>query len=113
MPFPLWQTEKALFIVVSTEKDGRVTTALERRIQLVTIRAFAMSNLRDDWVVSTDLNFCQLVSISIHQALNVNSSEEGDPVFSCFFKTELMVCLNRLTRGSLQVVIGPTCVALL
>jgi len=57
MFFSLWQTEKALFIVVSAEKDGRVTTTLERKIQLVTIRAFAMSNLRDDWVVSEDLNF--------------------------------------------------------
>ena len=57
MFFSLWQTGKALFIVVSAEKDGRVTTTLERKIQLVTIRAFAMSNLRDDWVVSEDLNF--------------------------------------------------------
>jgi len=42
----------------------------------------------------------------------VNASEEGDPVFSCFFKTELMVCLNRLSRGNMQIVIGPTYVSL-
>ena len=54
-----------MFIVVSTEKDGRVTTTLERKVPLVTIRAFVMSNLRDDWVVSKDLSFCEPVSRNV------------------------------------------------
>jgi hypothetical protein len=45
------QTDKAVYFVVSTAKDGRVSTTLERKIPLVTIRAISMTNLRDDFVV--------------------------------------------------------------
>ncbi len=45
------QTEKAVYIVVSMEKDGRINTLLERKIPLITVRSVAMSNLRDDWLV--------------------------------------------------------------
>jgi myosin-1 len=47
------QTDKAVYFVISAAKDGRVTTSLERKIPLVTIRAISMTNLRDDFVVSS------------------------------------------------------------
>ena len=109
---PIIQTEKAVYIAVSAEKDGRVSTSLDRKVPLVTIRSFAMSSLRDDWVVRylllQKLPECGLISIRFFQALNVTSSEEGDPVFSCYLKTELMTCLSRLTQGSMSIIIGPT-----
>ncbi|KAF9507018.1 hypothetical protein BS47DRAFT_1373992 [Hydnum rufescens UP504] len=79
-------TEKAVYIVSNTVRDGQTTLFLERKITLITIRGFAMSNLRDDWV-----------------ALNLTSSEEGDPVFSCYFKTELLTWLSELTREPLMI----------
>ncbi|KAK8864643.1 myosin-1 [Kwoniella newhampshirensis] len=84
-------TDKAVYFVVSTSKDGRVTTSMERKLPLVTIRAIAMTNLRDDFV-----------------ALNVPPCEEGDPVFTCVFKTEMMCVLLTLTGGSIAVNIGPS-----
>ncbi|KAK1924006.1 putative microfilament motor [Papiliotrema laurentii] len=84
-------TDKAVYFVISAAKDGRVTTSLERKIPLVTIRAISMTNLRDDFV-----------------ALNVNPCEEGDPVFTCVFKTEMMCVILTLTGGNLSVNIGPT-----
>lgn len=50
-----------------------------------------MTNLRDDWF-----------------ALNLNASEEGDPVISCNFKTELSACLLTLTQARISLLIGPT-----
>ncbi len=47
------QTGKAVHIVVTVStKDGSKQTILERKIPLVTIKSIAMSNLRDDWMVS-------------------------------------------------------------
>ena len=47
------QTAKAVHIVVVVSaKDGSNQTILERKIPLVTIKSIAMSNLRDDWIVS-------------------------------------------------------------
>jgi len=68
-----------------------VTTSLERKIPLVTIRAISMTNLRDDFV-----------------ALNVNACEEGDPIFTCVLKTEMMCVILTLTGGNMSVNIGPT-----
>lgn len=48
---PTLQTQKAVHILVTTNKDGRIQTALERKIPLVTIRSIGMSYLRDDWIV--------------------------------------------------------------
>ncbi|KDQ12226.1 hypothetical protein BOTBODRAFT_56806 [Botryobasidium botryosum FD-172 SS1] len=85
-------TEKATYIVVVTSsKDGRASPALDRKIPLVTIRSIGLSMMRDDWV-----------------ALNVGSAEEGDPVFSCLFKTELVTCIMRLTRGGVNLIVAPT-----
>ncbi|KAH7097788.1 myosin-1 [Auriculariales sp. MPI-PUGE-AT-0066] len=81
-------TDKAVFIVVNSEKTGMT---LERKIALITIKSIAMSNLRDDWVV-----------------LNLGPTEEGDPVFSCVFKTELASTIITLTNGSTNMVIGPS-----
>ncbi|KAB5591955.1 Myosin-1 [Ceratobasidium theobromae] len=85
------QTEKAVYLAVTTSKDGRIVTTLDRKIQLVTIRSVAMSNLRDDWM-----------------ALNVNVCEEGDPVISLEFKTEFTATLMKLTHGQANLLIGPT-----
>ncbi|RDX51151.1 hypothetical protein OH76DRAFT_1401924 [Lentinus brumalis] len=83
-------TEKALYIAVTNAKDGQTFTTLERKINLVTIKSISMSNLRDDWLV-----------------LNLGPTEEGDPIISCVFKTELVTHMLKLTQGSINVVIGP------
>lgn len=85
------QTEKAVHIVIVNSKDGGLETVLERKIPLVTIKSISMSNLRDDWM-----------------ALNIGASEEGDPVISCYFKTELAANLLTLTRASITLHIAPT-----
>ncbi|KIK70640.1 hypothetical protein GYMLUDRAFT_65857 [Collybiopsis luxurians FD-317 M1] len=92
-PSPRWivVTKKAVHIAITTAKDGQPITTLERKIPLVTIKSIAMTNLRDDWM-----------------ALNVNASEEGDPVFHCYFKTELAANLITLTSASIGLLIGPT-----
>ncbi|KAJ7269424.1 microfilament motor [Mycena haematopus] len=84
-------TQKAVHIVVTTAKDGRAQTTLERKIPLVTIKSIGMSNLRDDWM-----------------CLNGNTAEEGDPIFSCYFKTELVANLLALTQASISLLISPT-----
>ncbi|KAL0951617.1 hypothetical protein HGRIS_008298 [Hohenbuehelia grisea] len=85
-------TQKAVHIVVQTQKDGQIQTALERKIPLITIRSIGMSNLRDDWM-----------------CLNLNTpTEEGDPAFTCYFKTELTANLISLTQASINLLIGPT-----
>ncbi|PPQ63834.1 hypothetical protein CVT24_009784 [Panaeolus cyanescens] len=83
-------TEKAIHIVITTAQDGQMAMTLERKIPLVTIKGIAMSNLRDDWLV-----------------INGPPSEEGDPVISCVFKTELITHLMNLTKGSINLTIGP------
>lgn len=84
-------TNKAVHIVIITKKDGQRITSLERKMPLVTIKSLGLSNLRDDWIT-----------------LNGPPCEEGDPVFSCYFKTELVTHLMQLTQASIDVVIGPT-----
>ncbi len=84
-------SDKAVYFVVSTAKDGRVSTMVERKIPLVIIQGVSMTNLRDDFV-----------------ALNVNACEEGDPIFTCNFKTEMMCVILTLTGGNMSVNIAPT-----
>lgn len=85
-------TQKAVHIVVLGQtKDGVTFYTLERKIPLVTIKGISMSNLRDDWI-----------------SLNLGSTEEGDPLISCVFKTEFVTHLQQLTQGGLNVLIGPT-----
>lgn len=84
-------TAKAVYIAVTSEKDGQIQTSLERKVPLVTIKSISMSNLRDDWL-----------------ALNCNASEEGDPILHCHFKTELTANLLTLTQASINVLIGPS-----
>lgn len=68
-----------------------------------------MSNLRDDWMVCTAIPFICRVNVEYrYKALNCTMSEEGDPVFSCIFKTELSTHLLQLTQASINVLIGPT-----
>lgn len=84
-------TEKAAYFLITQAVQGRTTTTLERKINIVAIRSVGLSNLRDDWIV-----------------FNVSSATEPDPVFHCYFKTELVATLQRSTNGSVQVRIGPT-----
>lgn len=84
-------TNKALYIVVSMAKDGRVTTTLERKIPLSSIKSIAMTNLRDDFII-----------------LNVPPCEEGDPVLTCPLKTEMTCVILTEVGGSIPVNIGPT-----
>ena len=72
-------------------KDGHRQMTLDRKIPLVAIKSICMSNMRDDWMT-----------------LNVAASEDGDPVFSCYFKTELAANLLTLTRASIAFHIAPT-----
>lgn len=84
-------SDKAVYIVISTMKDGRLSTGLERKIPLVTIRAIGLSNLQDDWM-----------------SLNGSISEEGDPIITVPFKTEFITVLQSLTQGAITINIGPT-----
>ncbi|KAJ7293040.1 P-loop containing nucleoside triphosphate hydrolase protein [Mycena rebaudengoi] len=84
-------TKKAVHIVVTQNKDGRTQTLLERKIPLVTIKSIGLSTLRDDWM-----------------CLNGNTAEEGDPIFSCYFKTELTANLLTLTQASIALMVAPT-----
>ncbi|KAF9074890.1 myosin class I heavy chain [Rhodocollybia butyracea] len=92
-PSPRWivVTKKAVHIAITTAKDGQPITTLDRKIPLVTIKSIAMTNLRDDWMT-----------------LNASASEEGDAVFSCYFKTELAANLMTLTNASINLLVGPT-----
>jgi myosin-1 len=38
----------------------------------------------------------------------VNACEEGDPIFTCVFKTEMMCVILTLTGGNIGVAVGPT-----
>ena len=51
----LSQTGTAVYILVTTARDGRSVTSLDRKIPLVTIKALSMSNLRDDWMVANSI----------------------------------------------------------
>ncbi|PFH52252.1 hypothetical protein AMATHDRAFT_2258 [Amanita thiersii Skay4041] len=84
-------TQKAVYLAMATAKDGQIQILLERKLPLVTIKSIGMSNLKDDWMV-----------------FHTNSSEEGDPIISCYFKTEFTTHLLQLTQASVNVVIGPT-----
>lgn len=96
-----------MHIVVATAKEGQVHYHLERKIPLVTIKSIAMSNLRDDWLVSPT-SPCRLPSAHAPlQALNLGATEEGDPLISCVFKTELCTHMLQLTSGSINITIGP------
>lgn len=66
-----------------------------------------MTNLQDDFVVSY-ATVVQTTSLNTIQALNVNPCEEGDPIFTCNFKTEMVCALLTITGGNLGLSIGPT-----
>jgi hypothetical protein len=58
----LKKTGKAVYIVVNAQlKDGTTQIALERKVPLITIKSIAMSNLRDDWIVSAKIELYQPV----------------------------------------------------
>ena len=44
---------------------------------------------------------------SSFKALNLGPTEEGDPLISCVFKTELCTHMLQLTSGSINITIGP------
>ncbi|KAG6813218.1 class II myosin [Tricholoma furcatifolium] len=84
-------TNKAVHILITTNNNGVTQTVVERKIPLVSIRSIGLSNLRDDFMT-----------------LNGPVAEEGDPVFSCHFKTELATHLLQLTQASITVLVSPT-----
>jgi myosin-1 len=88
--------------------DAQRGMFLERKIPLVTIKSFAMSNLRDDWLVSLVFNMCYYLLLTCRKTITGNASEEGDPIISCVFKTELITQLIILTRSNANLLIGPT-----
>jgi len=47
------QTDKAVYIAVTNNKEGKIVTTLDRKINLAAVRGVALTNLRDDWMVST------------------------------------------------------------
>jgi myosin-1 len=79
-------SEKAVYIIVTQLVNKQVQTVLERKININAISAVGVSCLRDDWVV-----------------LNVNGTEEPDPVFHCYFKTEFITHLLQRSNGSVSV----------
>ncbi|KIM32324.1 hypothetical protein M408DRAFT_14711 [Serendipita vermifera MAFF 305830] len=83
-------TDKAVYIVVTNNKEGKIVTSLERKINLAAIRGVALTNLRDDWM-----------------AIQGPICEEGDPIISCVFKTEFITHLMQTTRGQVTISIGP------
>ena len=88
--------------------DAQRGMSLERKIPLVTIKSFAMSNLRDDWLVSQNFDMCFYSLLTCRKAITGNASEEGDPIISCVFKTELIAQLITLTQSNANLLIGPT-----
>lgn len=46
--------------------------------------------------------------ITKKQVLNLGATEEGDPVISCVFKTELVTHIVKATQGSVSVLVGST-----
>lgn len=46
------QTAKTIYILVTTAKEGHVSTVVERQIGLSSVKSIAMSSMRDDWLVS-------------------------------------------------------------
>jgi len=87
-------------------KDGEAITALERKINLVTIKSISLSNFRDDWLVCCKL-LVYLLYLTSLQVLNLGVTEEGDPIISCVFKTELITHISKATQGSVNIRIGP------
>ncbi|CAB4474879.1 hypothetical protein RhiirA5_351135 [Rhizophagus irregularis] len=85
-------TDKAIYIIISTIEKKLLTMNVERNIPLISITGVSLSNLRDDWVV-------------LH--VNNPTKELGDPIFSCLFKTELLVHLLQRTGSRVQVNIAP------
>lgn len=45
------QTDKAVYLVMTNNKDGKPVTHLDRKINLESIEGISMTNLRDDWMV--------------------------------------------------------------
>jgi len=92
---------------VLNDKDGQATTTLERKINLVTIKSIALSNLRDDWLVCMYTFLNHLIAMKA-QVLNLGVTEEGDPIINCVFKTELITHIVKATQGSVDMHILPT-----
>ncbi|CAI2171731.1 17217_t:CDS:10 [Funneliformis geosporum] len=65
-----------------------LTMNVERNIPLDSITGVSLSNLRDDWII-------------LH--LNNPTKELGDPIFSCFFKTEFLVHLLQRTGSKVNI----------
>ncbi|KAJ2914767.1 hypothetical protein MD484_g5628, partial [Candolleomyces efflorescens] len=83
-------TGKAVYLVVATANQGQTMLTVDRKLPLITIKTVAMSALRDDWFI-----------------LNLGPTPEGDPVLSCYFKTEFTTHLMQLTQSQVNLTIAP------
>lgn len=82
-------TDKALYILITQLVNKQPQTSCERKILLGAISHVGLSNLRDDWIV-----------------INVNNSQEPDPLLHTPFKTELLTYLCQRTNGGINVKVG-------
>ncbi|RHZ46743.1 hypothetical protein Glove_606g141 [Diversispora epigaea] len=81
-------TDKSIYLLISQIERKLLTISVERNISLLAVTRVSLSNLRDDWVV-------------LH--LNNPTKELGDPIFSCYFKTEFLVHLLQLTGSRINI----------
>lgn len=84
-------TDRAAYFIVTQLVNKQVQTVLERKINVSSIQTVGLSCLRDDWVV-----------------FNVGGTEEPDPVFHCYFKTELFVHLLQRSNGAINLRVDNT-----
>ena len=83
-------TDKAVYFLVTQLVNKQPVTSVERKVSLGQISSVGLSGLRDDWVI-----------------LNImGSHEEPDPVFHCYFKTELVAHLLQRTNGGINVTVS-------
>ncbi|CAG8432949.1 9867_t:CDS:10 [Diversispora eburnea] len=81
-------TDKSIYLLISQIERKLLTITVERNISLLAVTRVSLSNLRDDWVV-------------LH--VNNPTKELGDPIFSCYFKTEFLVHLRQLTGSRINI----------
>lgn len=84
-------TDRAVYFIVTQVVNKQMQTVVERKINLSSIQNIGLSCLRDDWVI-----------------LNVGGTDEPDPVFSCYFKTELVVHLLQRSNGGINLRVDNT-----
>jgi myosin I len=85
-------TDKAVYFIITQLVNKQPQTTCERKVLLGQISNVGLSQLRDDWLIFNIMG----------------SHEEPDPVFHCYFKTELVAKLLQSTNGGTNVTVGNT-----